>query len=67
MVAPAPSSYGGPVAELTCALCGRTEEEGAATLAWTTAVEAGRALRFCDACSRTHLRAIEGKLDSAWW
>jgi len=21
----------------------------------------------CDTCSRTHLRSIEGKLDSAWW
>ncbi len=22
---------------------------------------------FCDTCSREHLRAIEGRLDSAWW
>ena len=38
-----------------------------ATLTWTAAVEAGALRRFCAACSREHLRAIEGKLDSAWW
>jgi hypothetical protein len=21
----------------------------------------------CEACSRKHLRSIEGKLDTAWW
>ena len=36
-------------------------------LTWTTAVENGRRRVFCDGCSREHLRAIEGKLDSEWW
>lgn len=28
----------------------------------------GRCRRiYCDTCSREHLRAIEGKLDSGWW
>lgn len=58
-------SYGGDV--VTCDLCGRTAEEGAVVLTWTTAVENGRRRMFCDRCSREHLRAMEGKLDSEWW
>ena len=54
-----------------CATCGTTPpDDAAATLAritWTHGVENGRDLWTCDACSRTHLRSIEGKLDSAWW
>ena len=52
---------------VTCDYCGRTAEEGAATLAWTTAVEHGRRCTFCPECSRSHLREIEGKLDSEFW
>lgn len=51
----------------TCDWCGRTAEDGAATLTWTTSVENSRPTTYCDTCSREHLRAIEGKLDSAWW
>ena len=51
----------------TCDYCGRQETDGAATLAWTVAVEHGRRRVFCDACSREHLRAMEGKLDSEHW
>jgi len=54
----------------TCDFCGRQEEDEAdpsATLTWTTAVENGRRRTFCDTCSRDHLRAMEGKLDSEWW
>lgn len=36
-------------------------------LTWTVAVENGRRRRFCDECSRRHLRAMEAKLDSEWW
>jgi len=50
----------------TCDLCERQAEE-AETLTWTTSVENGRQRTYCDDCSRQHLRAIEGKLDSAWW
>jgi hypothetical protein len=50
----------------TCDFCGTTVE-GDAPLTWTTAVERGRQLVFCDRCSRDHLRAMEGKLDSEWW
>jgi hypothetical protein len=46
--------------------CGRQADE-ADTLSWTTSMENGRARTYCDTCSREHLRAIEGKLDSEWW
>ena len=50
----------------TCDFCGR-QGSGAETLTWTTSVENGRQRTYCEECSRTHLRAIEGKLDSEWW
>ena len=36
-------------------------------LTWSTAVERGRLKRYCDVCSREHLRAMEGKLDQDYW
>lgn len=62
----------------TCDLCGTTSTTGTNVttgdttdddlpLTWTTAVENRRSRVFCPACSREHLRAIEGKLDSEWW
>lgn len=51
---------------MTCDLCGRQAEEAEA-LTWTTSVEQGRTRRFCESCSREHLRSIEGKLDSEFW
>jgi len=36
-------------------------------LTWSTSVENGRPVVHCERCAREHLRAIEGKLDSAWW
>ena len=54
----------GPV----CALCGDAPSaDGSLPLGWTTSVEAGHTKVLCPACSRKHLRAIEAKLDSAWW
>ena len=51
---------------LTCDFCGRQAEEVDA-LTWTTSTENGRRRRYCDVCSREHLRAMEGKLDSESW
>ena len=51
----------------TCDFCGRQEPDEAKTLTWTTSVENGRKRTYCDECSRTHLRAMEGKLDSEFW
>ncbi|WP_210650515.1 hypothetical protein [Nocardioides sp. SYSU D00065] len=51
---------------VTCDFCGAQAPEGQ-TLTWSTAVENGRRRAFCDTCSRSNLRAMEGKLDSEWW
>ena len=51
----------------TCDFCGRQEDDQTALLTWSTAVERGRRSTFCETCSREHLRAMEGKLDSEWW
>ncbi|KRF10626.1 hypothetical protein ASH02_20650 [Nocardioides sp. Soil796] len=57
----------GSVDVTTCDFCGRVAETDPMPLTWTTAVENGRRRTFCDTCSREHLRAMEGKLDSEWW
>ncbi|SDK91734.1 hypothetical protein [Streptomyces indicus] len=50
---------------LVCARCGATADGPRPT--WTFSMEDGRRRYFCDSCSREHLRAIEGRLDSSWW
>ncbi len=63
-------SYPDAVTAPTCDFCGRAPadgEDGVLPLTWTTSVENGRSKTFCETCSREHLRAIESKLDSAWW
>ena len=54
-----------------CGTCGAVPagEDAAARarLTWTRGTEHGREVWTCDACSRRHLRSIEGKLDSSWW
>ncbi|MDQ0794101.1 hypothetical protein [Streptomyces sp. B1I3] len=57
-----------PAAEhVTCARCGSTADGGTAPPTWVFSVENGRRQYLCDACSRAHIRSIEGRLDSAWW
>ena len=52
----------------TCAVCGATAPADETwRLTWTAGVERGVEVWTCDRCSRTHLRSIEAKLDSAWW
>jgi hypothetical protein len=53
------------MASVTCDFCGTTAPQ--LPLTWMTAVENRRTRVFCERCSREHLRAIEGKLDSEWW
>jgi len=65
---PGGSDQGGSAPEpdsLVCARCGTTAEGPRPT--WTCSVENGVRQYFCDTCSRENLRAIEGRLDSAWW
>ena len=63
---------GGPDTERpVCGTCGAVPAGGEAAalarLTWTRGTENGREVWTCDACSRQHLRSIEGKLDSSWW
>ncbi len=68
-------AYGGRVASpVACELCGQTPPEptdvetaAQVPLTWLTSVERGRVKVYCADCARTHLRAIESKLDSEWW
>ncbi|MEU1037462.1 hypothetical protein ACFYP4_19190 [Streptomyces sp. NPDC005551] len=50
---------------IVCARCG-TSAEGP-PLTWTRSVENGTPHYLCDGCVRANLRAIEGRLDPAWW
>jgi hypothetical protein len=52
---------------VTCSFCGTVSETADPPLTWTSAVERGRTVYFCDSCSRDHLRSMESKLDSEWW
>ena len=52
---------------VTCDRCGRVHPQGTPPLTWSAAVEQGRSKLFCEECTRTHLRAMEAKLDSEWW
>ncbi|NEA63585.1 hypothetical protein [Streptomyces sp. SID12488] len=67
-----PGSSGGEDADsptdsrpVVCARCG-TRAEGT-LLTWTCSVENGTRHYLCDTCARENLRAIEGRLDPAWW
>ncbi|MFI9826308.1 hypothetical protein ACIHIX_01375 [Streptomyces sp. NPDC051913] len=65
---PGGSDEGGSAPEpepLVCARCGVIADGPRPT--WTCSVENGVREYFCDTCSRENLRAIEGRLDSAWW
>ena len=61
--------YRGRVSEapVTCDHCGAVAPGAEPPLTWSVAVERGRALRFCDRCTRENLRAMEGKLDQEYW
>lgn len=52
---------------VVCAHCGTRSPDDQLPLTWVTSVEGGRRLTYCERCARDNLRAIEGKLDSAWW
>ncbi|MFH7338328.1 hypothetical protein [Streptomyces sp. KHY 26] len=66
---PAGSDQGGSAKRpvpLVCARCG-VPAPAPHPATWTCSVENGTPRYFCAACSRAHLRAIEGRLDSTWW
>ncbi len=52
---------------VTCDHCGTAEEEDTPPFTWSLSMEAGQVRRYCERCTREHLRAMEGKLDRAHW
>lgn len=52
---------------VVCGLCGVSADDVDLPLSWTTSVEAGVTRHYCDRCTRANVRAIESKLDTAWW
>ena len=51
---------------MSCGLCGLTVT-GSLPLTWSTETSANRMTLLCDRCTRENLRAIEAKLEQAWW
>ena len=51
---------------VVCSLCG-TRAAGPLPLTWSSASGPRGTTRACDACTRTHLRAMEAKLDEEHW
>ncbi len=55
----------------TCDFCGLEVPDGPGSqtvlMTWTISVENRRKRTYCDACSRQHVRSMEGKLDSEYW
>ena len=54
-----------PGAAATCAGCGARVQERLPT--WSLQVSERGTEWLCDTCTRQNLRAIEGRLDEAWW
>jgi hypothetical protein len=56
---------------IACSQCGRSPDsdvgEDVVPYDWMTDRDRGRLTVVCPACARQHSRAIEGKLDQAWW
>ena len=60
------ATYGGGVST-TCDLCGSTDPGEVPPLDWSLTMERGQVKRFCEECTRRHVRAMEGKLDQEHW
>ena len=50
-----------------CDSCGTSVPDDTPPLTWSLSVEGGRVYRYCEPCTREHVRAIEGKLDPTRW
>ncbi|MER6911568.1 hypothetical protein ABT354_07850 [Streptomyces sp. NPDC000594] len=60
-----PEADPGAESVAVCSRCGTTAEATPPT--WICSVENHTRHYFCDGCARANLRAIESRLDSAWW
>ncbi|MEV3971792.1 hypothetical protein AB0K68_27210 [Streptomyces sp. NPDC050698] len=72
MTSPPGGGNDGSAAEprrFVCARCGTTADVPTEDppLTWTYSIEGGARRLYCEACSREHLRSIEGRLESDWW
>ncbi|MFF4246348.1 hypothetical protein ACFYY2_18030 [Streptomyces sp. NPDC001822] len=54
-------------APVRCACCGASADGRTPPATWLCSVENGSRRYFCEACARTHIRAVEGRLDSDLW
>lgn len=52
---------------VTCNGCGRRVDADEVPLGWITSADDDTVRHYCDHCAREHLRAIEARLDPAWW
>ncbi|MFD9503650.1 hypothetical protein [Streptomyces sp. NPDC060035] len=52
---------------VSCARCGVMADGDTAPPTWICSVENGRRQYVCEDCARTHIRAIESRLDPDWW
>ena len=52
---------------VTCDRCGTSEPDATPPLTWSLSMESGRVCRYCERCTRAHLRLMEGKLDPSRW
>ena len=52
---------------MTCDLCGTSAPTDEPPLSWSLSLDGGVAKRYCELCTREHLRAMEGKLDQQFW
>jgi hypothetical protein len=52
---------------LTCDFCGTSVEDDVPPLTWSVSVEVSGTKRYCERCTREHVRAMEGKLDADFW
>ena len=50
-----------------CDLCGTTAPDDTPPLSWSLSTERGKVCRYCEGCTRDHVRSMEGKLDPAHW
>ncbi len=51
----------------TCDLCGAADPGDDPPLTWSLTMERGQVKRYCEQCTRQHVRAMEGKLDQEHW
>jgi hypothetical protein len=57
------------VTALACSRCGTPGDaaDGALPLGWSLASSDRGVDKLCATCTRTNIRAIEGKLPEEWW